>query len=162
MSLAATHGLNNFRPNNITGYFTNFLNGLTASLRTYETSEKHKNTTFFSRITCFLEPVSAETRVQAWPKSQRQRSWQPESSISDVEAVCSGQVNSLRNREFQGEMKVQKHLEIDVSAGLSLGRHTRPQQFPVENFTTVLHQLSERSDSKSPHLRALNKNSIEL
>ena len=66
-------------------------------------------------------------------------------------------VNSLRNREFQGEMKVQKHLEIDVSAGLSLGRHTRPQQFPVENFTTVLHQLSERSDSKSPHLRDLRK-----
>ena len=101
--------------------------------------------------------LSAATRVQAWSKSQRQRSWQPESSISDVEAVCRGQVNNLRNREFQGEMKVQKHLEIDVSAGLSLGRHTRPQQFPVENFTVVLHQLSERSDSKSPHLRDLRK-----
>ena len=64
--------------------------------------------------------LSAATRVQVWPKSQRQVSWQPESSISDVEAVGRGQVNNLRNREFQGEMKVQKHLEIDVSAGLSL------------------------------------------
>ena len=64
--------------------------------------------------------LSAATRVQVWPKSQRQVSWQPESSISDVEAVGRGQVNDLRNREFQGEMKVQKHLEIDVSAGLSL------------------------------------------
>ena len=73
-----------------------------------------------SRKKHFLEPVSAETRVQAWPKSQRQGSWQPKSSISDVEAVCRGQVNNLRNREFQGEMKVQKHPEIYVSAGLSL------------------------------------------
>ena len=64
--------------------------------------------------------LSAATRVQVWPKSQRQRSWQPESSISDVEAVGGGQVNNLRNREFQGEMKVQKHLEIHGSAGLSL------------------------------------------
>ena len=70
-----------------------------------------------------MEPVSAETRVQAWPKSQRQgslQSWQPKSSISDVEAVCRGQVNNLRNREFQSEMKLQKHPEIYVSAGLSL------------------------------------------
>ena len=46
-----------------------------------------------------------------------------------VEAVGGGQVKNLRNREFQGEMKVQNHLEIDVSAGLSLGRDPRPQQF---------------------------------
>ena len=52
-------------------------------------------------------------------------------------------MNNLRNREFQGEMKVQKHLEIDVSAGLSLGRDPRPQHqkskiqvasFPVFDF----------------------------
>ena len=86
-------------------------------LRHLRKLQKHH---IFSRKKHFLEPVSAETRVQAWPKSQRQGSWQPKSSISDVEAVCRGQVNNLRNPEFQGEMKVQKHLEIDVSAGLSL------------------------------------------
>ena len=50
---AAKHGLNKFVPKTFPGYFTNFLNGLTASLRTYETSEKHKNTTFFRELQVF-------------------------------------------------------------------------------------------------------------
>ena len=103
-------------------------------LRDLRKLQKHH---IFSRKKHFLEPVSAETRVQAWPKSQRQGSWQPKSSISDVEAVCRGQVNNLRNREFQGEMKVQKHPEIYVSAGLSLGRDTRPQQVLAKKILTL-------------------------
>ena len=115
--LAATHGLNNFRSKTLPRYFTNFLNGLTASLRTYETSEKHKNTTFFSRITSFLEPVRAPTQHHVAPINQRQRDRPPEPSQSTVEAMCSGQVNDLRKREFRGKMKVQNHPEIHDSAG---------------------------------------------
>ena len=65
-------------------------------------------------------------------------------------------MNNLRKREFRGKMKVQKRLEIYVSAGLSLGRHPRPQQFLAKKILTLLHQLSERSDSKSPHLRRIH------
>ena len=38
--MGATHGLNKFWPKRLPWYFTNFLNGLIASLRTYDGSLK--------------------------------------------------------------------------------------------------------------------------
>ena len=160
--LAATHGLNSrlrrFRwPLSLPLIYRC---NMVLSWRTYRLQKTCNSRKKCGVFVFFGGLVGAETCCQTVQKvgEVRLESFWPEI----VEAVGGGQVRVQRKRRFQGEMKVQKHLEIDVSAGLSLGRHTRPQQFPVENFTTVLHQLSERSDSKSPHLRALKKISIEL
>ena len=62
----------------------------------------------FSRNHNILEPVRAATRSHVAPKSQRQESKPPESSISHVGAMCSRQVMRRRNPGFRAQIEALK------------------------------------------------------
>ena len=62
----------------------------------------------FSRNPNIVEPVRAATRSHVAPKSQRQESKPPESSISHVEAMCSRQVMRRRNPGFRAQIEALK------------------------------------------------------